>query len=263
MVYAFKTIAALGFGCVAATSSPTLANNEFAIESSVETPQTSADAHYEAAYSFAKIFKSETLILAESRYAFEGGLAQDLQADPDIAMMEADYPGITSHLLTELRSEIEKQVTDSIPELWESLAIVFSKNMTSEELAVANAYYSSPAGQRLIAATQENTDYARLGKAVVDNPDGSIKASDLRNSVRAGVGKTMAAMTAEDQSVLIAFSKTAAFEKIRELGPKVQEVSAAWVNQSSPEEDKRIEEIAIKVVTEFIEKADAENVRKS
>jgi predicted nucleic acid binding AN1-type Zn finger protein len=101
-----------------------------------------------------------------------------------------------------------------------------------------------------------NTDYAQLGKAIVEDPEGNVTAKDVSAALRAGVGKTVAEMSAEDQAILMAFSKTAAFRKVRELGPAVQEASAQWSNETSPEDEKRMEEIATKAVEDFMAEAD-------
>lgn len=229
------------------------------VRNTIQQAASTSEPSYETAYNFAKALRSKEMLLVESRYSFDGGLAKDLQSDSEIASMEADYPGITQYLMLELRSEVEKQVTDSLPALWDSLARLFVKTMNERQLAEALAYYSSDSGKRLIVATLENANYSRLTKAMIDNPEGNITGNDLSNSMRAGVGKTVSAMSAEDQSALLAFSKTEAYGKVRELGPKVQAVSAEWANESSPENEQRIEKIAGQAVEAFIEKAEANN----
>ncbi|MFN5127763.1 MAG: hypothetical protein ACK519_03175 [Sphingomonadaceae bacterium] len=226
------------------------------VRNSTEQAARNSEPSYEMAYNFAKTLRTEEMLLAESQY-YNGDLAKDLLSDPDVAAMEADFPRITQYLLKELRSEIEKQVAESLPALWNSLAKLFVKAMNERQLADALAYHSSSSGKRLIAATLQNTDYSRVTKAALTNPEGNITGDDLANAIRAGAGTSVAAMSHEDQSALLAFMKTEAFGKIRDLGPIIQAISTEWVNQSSPENDQRIEKIIDEVIEEFVEKAEA------
>ena len=226
----------------------------------VENPVISSfdtAAHQQAAYRFAQVLRTRESVLAESRYTFTGALAAEMQADPDIAELEADYPGITQHMLLKSQNEIERQVIESLPELWTTMAELFVQAMTPAELADGYGYYSSPAGQRLVNSALQNFDYQTLTKVIVASPDAKISADDLDKSMRAGIPKTVAGMSSLDQAELMAFSKTTAFSKIRELGPKVGQVAADWANKSTPEEDKRIFDIMNTAVEEFIATADS------
>jgi Uncharacterized protein conserved in bacteria (DUF2059) len=228
-------------------------------EDSAQIGPENSIAHFQVALELAKTLKSEATIQGEARYAFDGRLAKDLQADPDVASLEAEYPGVTQHMLLAMQSEIEALTAKSIPDLWDRLAKIFASGMTEAELIQALAFYSSPTGKRLIAATHANTDYARLGKAVVEDPESKVSVKDLKAAVRAGVGKTVDGMSEDDTATLMAFSKTAAYLRVRELGPKVIETAAEWSNESSAEDEQRMEEIASKAIEEFIDKADSAN----
>lgn len=236
---------------------------------SAQTEQASASetsyspVHFEAALKLAEALRPPESLRAEMQYGFDGGLAKDLQSDPDVAEMEADYPGITAYMLSSIRSEVEAQVTKSMPELWNAIAEVFATGMNAAELEQAYAYYSSPAGQRLVAATNENADYSKLSKAIVADPDSAVKAKDVNSALRAGLSKTVADMSNEDLGVLMAFAKTPAYRKVEKLGPAVQEASAVWANTSTPENDKRLEDIAVKAIEDFIEKADTKKAAKT
>jgi hypothetical protein len=243
-----------------AATSPAIAYND-PVQSETTDGHDSAK-HYQAALKLAEALKPSGSIQAEASYAFDGGLAKDMQGDPNIAELEREYPGVTAHLLASMRDEIIAQVTKSIPDLWNKIAGLFAAEMNAAELAQAYDYYSSPAGQRLVAATHENADYSTLGKAIIDDPDRAVTANDVKTVLRSGVGKTAADMSDEDRAAILEFSKTAGFSKVRKLGPKVQEASAKWANESSPDEEKRIDDIATKAIEDFMQKADAQKAGK-
>jgi hypothetical protein len=124
-------------GMMAAHSAAVLADNSPAAVAVSAEP--GANPHG-VAMELAKALKPLDTIQAEMRYAFDGSLAKDMQADPDIAEMEADYPGLTQHLLIALKSEIEAQVIRTTPDLWDRLAKIFASSMSATELDQALAY---------------------------------------------------------------------------------------------------------------------------
>lgn len=229
-----------------------LAEVENSVVSSSDTT-----AHHQAAYKFAQVLRTRESVLAESRYTFTGAFVAEMQADPNVGELEAGYPGITQHMLLKSQNEIERQVIESLPELWAAMAEHFARAMTPAELEDAYGYYSSPAGERLVNSALQNFDYQAIAKSIVAAPDTKISVDDLDKSMRAGIPKTVSAMSSLDQAELMAFSKTTAFSKIRELGPTVGQVAADWANKSTPEEDKRISDIMTAAIEEFIAAADS------
>lgn len=210
-----------------------------------------------AAMQLARTLNSEGGTQVESERMFSGGeLAAALRSNPDMAETEREYPGIVDHIVIRMRPAVERMTRDALPKLWERTARLFDVHMTPSEIAQAQAFYGSPAGQRLIDAVSRNFDFKpMLGEATTDK---DISAGSFRQGVAAGMPAIIAGMSKADQAVLLAFGSTAAFAKIQKLNPEVMRVKAAWANETTPEQDAELEAIVTRAAEEFMAAKDAQ-----
>src|SRR3546814_15833094 len=85
-------------------------------------------------------------------------------ANPDLAEREVEYPGIIKRLIEAMRPEIERQVIDGLPVLWDRMAAVYAGALTDPEMREMLAFYRSPTGQWLIESIGEGADFSKLMK---------------------------------------------------------------------------------------------------
>lgn len=190
-------------------------------------------------------------ITSESDRLFTGGeLAASMRADPEMAETEREYPGFIDHIIAQMRPTIERQVITSLPTLWNRLARIYDANLTPAEIEQAQRYYGSSAGSRLISAVSRHFDFKPMLSEAAQDED--ISAKSMRQGLAAGMPAIIAQLSSEDQAALMAFARTPAFAKIQKINPEVVQVKAAWMNESSPEEEAELEAVVKKAAEEFM-----------
>ncbi len=249
-VSAFAGIAAL----LLALPSPALEQS-----TSANDQPASQSPQYDAALVLAKALRSEENMVAESRYAFEGQMATALQKDKNVATLEGEYPGITNYMLTAMRSEIEQQIVSSLPILWKEMATLISSEMSLSEIGQAHQYYTSPSGRRLVASVLSHYDYGGLVSDTMKSSTFAVTPHGIKSNLESRIGKVIAEMTVEDKQALMVFTKTSAFTKIQALNPRILDITASWANRSTPEEEARLDTIAVDAAETFM----AENDKKA
>src|SRR3546814_2633085 len=94
-------------------------------------------------------------------------------------------------MIEAMRPEIERQVIDGLPGLWDRMAAVYAGALTDPEMREMLAFYRSPTGQWLIESIGEGADFSKLMKNLIENEDASITSGDLKATVTDSVERDL------------------------------------------------------------------------
>jgi hypothetical protein len=195
---------------------------------------------------------------------FDETMPSVFAANPDLAELEVEYPGIIKRMIEAMRPEIERQVIDGLPVLWDRMAAVYAGALTDPEMREMLAFYRSPTGQWLIESIGEGADFSKLMKNLIENEDASITSGDLKATVTDSVERDLKrTMTKERERDILRMYATPAGRKTVALNSRLLEIGAAWSNESTPEEDARLNEIVEGVIAEFMNASENKTSRQS
>lgn len=195
---------------------------------------------------------------------FDETMPSVLAANPDVAELEAEYPGMIKRMIEAMRPEIERQVRDGLPVLWDRLAAVYAGALTDAEMREMLAFYRSPTGQWLIESIAEGVDLSKLMTNMLENEDAAITSGDLKTVINDSVERDLKrGMTKERERDIRRMYATPAGRKTVALNPRLLEIGAAWSNESTPEDDARLNEILEGVIAEFMNASGNKTSRQS
>ncbi|QIG78778.1 DUF2059 domain-containing protein [Stakelama tenebrarum] len=219
-------------------------------------PVQQHDAHWQAAYKLAQTVRTEAHVHAEIARLYDSDPGKALLQEPAIAELERQYPGIADVMMNSIRSYSTRDALERLPDLWERFADIYADGLTDAELAVVQAFYESPAGQRFLDATIAGLDPRPMMAEMIQRSERAAEASDIsRMTTRAGVS-AVGQLSSEDQAALMAFAKTGAFRKMSLLAPRIQQASADWANDQSPELMAEAQAAMVNAATAYMAQAD-------
>lgn len=250
-----KTMMA-GVAAMVAMGAPTVAwANDMAVSASVQ-----ADARMALGREIAALLNSEAITVAQTRRMFDTTMPDLFGKDPNLAMLEKQYPGIIRHMVDSARPVILDNVTAQLPVLWDRLAPVYAEALTETEMRESLAFYRSPTGVWLIDTMANNADFTKAMGRMMQDPDGKLQAADLKaGAVDASVGALVKGMNADRMGAVMAFVTTPAGRKMRSIQPQLLEIITDWANESDPDTDARVGKIVGDSLTKFIADHEAKN----
>lgn len=250
-----KTMMA-GVAAMVAMGAPTVAwANDMAASASVQ-----ADARVALGREIAALLNSEAITVAQTRRMFDTTMPDLFGKDPNLAMLEKQYPGIIRHMVDSARPVILDNVTAQLPVLWDRLAPVYAEALTETEMRESLAFYRSPTGVWLIDTMANNADFTKAMGRMMQDPDGKLQAVDLKaGAVDASMGALVKGMNADRMGAVMAFVTTPAGRKMRSIQPQLLEISTDWANESDPDTDARVGKIVGDSLTKFIADHEAKN----
>jgi hypothetical protein len=245
-------------GLVALTIAPTV--NAQTVVAQTGVPGTATPASvvadrnspaFKAGFELAKMLRSEENSKAGFEGVFGSSMTETILKDPAAVSLEKEYPGITQSMIDAMRPVAERASLATLPELWAEMASLYASQLTVEEIAVARAYYESTSGRRLISSMIARYDYRTLLQDAAKN-DWQFKPEAMKITVKSNIDTVVGDMTTAEQAVLVEFSKTSAFGKIRDLNPRLYELAAKFANAASPADEAELEKIATESIKSFM-----------
>jgi len=238
-----------GVAAMVALGAPRVAwANDVAASATVQ-----ADARMTLGREIAALLNSEAITVAQTRRMFDTTMPDLFGKDPNLAMLEQQYPGIIRQMIDAMRPEILRNVTTQLPELWGLLAPVYAETLTEAEMRESLAFYRSPTGVWLVDTMANNADFSVAMSRLMANPDRKMEAADLKiGAVDSTVGAVAKDMNPDRARAIMAFAATPAGRKMRSIQPRLLEIGTAWSNESDPATDARVEKIVEQSLTQFI-----------
>lgn len=178
-------------------------------------------------------------------------LLQGFALDPSFQELEQAFPGVTVAVVDAVTPVAIRQTEETMPALIERFAALYADGMTTDEIAVAIEWYSSPAYSRLNTAMEANVDLSKIIKDSMADPQAKISGNNLDEIQKNTAARSTSNLKLEDQAALMRFSQTTAYAKLERLEPRTLQIEAEWTNEDNPEHDAELERITTKALEEF------------
>ena len=212
--------------------------------------QKPSPAKFESAIALARLAQPEDVVVAASINAFDQAFIATLKKEGSFDVIEAKFPGFTRKFLLRAKPIVETSLRKRMPALWECMAEVYGRELTSAQIAQISTFLGSPVGRKFIRDMNRKADVS----AMVDDmakSDGELSKDGFRNVTQGAAVGALAEMTPQE---IIEFHKFGSGELMlvmKRVGPLVMEVNRAWANESDPEADKQISELMPAVMEEL------------
>lgn len=223
--------------------------------------QTATESHMPAARELAELVNTATTLEMQVNKMLAGMAGHAFTADPSMAALGEEYPGVDKVFVETLRPLIMDELTRIMPEYIETTAAFFARHYTPSEVGELLSFWRSPTGRALLQSVSGNLDYASISKEAVDqlqesdtvDVSGEAMASDRRRAAVAGLRE----LTPEQRKAVMRFGLTPIGRKMARLAPEKNELERQWANREpSAELMARIEEDVSQAVIAFIEAED-------
>lgn len=179
---------------------------------------------------------------------WEKGAAE--QDEDYLAELDAIQPGLGARLTERGKAELVALVAALIPQMHDRLAELFAGNCTEEELKALIAFYSSPAGSKMI----RSITLSDSGGDAFD--DEQLTTAEATSANRAAAKEAVKTLDGDEWLATVIFSVSPGGRVVKALGPQVQAISAEWMTKLMADFGKRIEPIAEEMVKQAVEEAD-------
>lgn len=175
------------------------------------------------------------VVMAQTRRVLKQQMPAAMATDPKVQALEARWPGISGELVATMEPIILASISRRLPRYQRAIADVFVSQMDASELAATDAFYSSPAGQHALAAIREGVDYGTLLKRQLSSPKAPLTGTDIVSAIVPSVQPAINQLTAQDQVLLMSFSRTSAGRKLAQISGGLGEAAAQFNAEKDPE----------------------------
>ena len=207
----------------------------------------------QAAYDMLVLQNGGTGISPSLSRGLEQQIGDALRNDGEILEMETEFPGLVEHLVKAVTPIALRQVNDTMPDLFQRQAVYYAEKMTAAEISAATAFYSRPEYPAIQKKVQSKVDVTEIMTEAVRSGDEEFKITgDALNDVgRNAATQALSEFTAQEFKLLLEFGLSPHGRKLTLLRPGATNIEAQWSNESTPEEDKELEDVVIKAMSEF------------
>ena len=179
---------------------------------------------------------------------------QMIASDPDIAEMEAAYPGLGDAMVTAWRPIMIKAGREVMPLYREDMAAMYCRNFSLPELREIEAFLGSPAFQALQASAYQNLTLARTTGDVLNDKD--VSASSIQGDLAETGRKASRDLLPEQQRQITQFMQSPLGRKMAAMSKEKLAIDAKWTNYLPPWAEKEIETVTIDAMIAHIAKTD-------
>lgn len=209
------------------------------------------------ALQLAKLLNTEASLIDESGDVYVKTTKQVLLARGKLNDLESRYPGVVEAMLRASVPTVNRQMRERLPLLWDRVADAYAAIYTTVDLGQLISFYGSPTGRRMIASLEARLKPKAMMGDMTRNEDMSISAKSLQTDIRSTVPGVVADLSPADKAALIAFSRTAAYQKLRGNSTKTHQIILDWMQESDPVGEEEIATVMRAAVEAFIKKKDA------
>lgn len=200
----------------------------------------------------AKLLNPEKETLEGSRAVIGATLQKMFAADPNIAAMEKEHPGLIAAGSEAIQLTTLAILKERLPILWSRLGAAYARSLSEVELNQTLRFYQSEAGKRLVQATLKGIDPSALIQTQIAAPGRKVEAGELEATLTESATKAAINATSEDRTALYNFVFTPLGLKIRQLNPKMLKIAADWSNERDALSEKRVTEAVGAALAPFL-----------
>jgi hypothetical protein len=208
-------------------------------------PETDARAGDEArrvaAMQLAQTLQPRDVVVTEALSTLDRGFVDTLMSQKEVRDLEAQYPGIVQAMWTGARPIAAEMLEQALPKLWNRLADVYASKLSTDQIEATKAFFASPTGRKVILLLNRNADLRPLMRDVFADEKGQITPQGYVESVVASAGRTAGQMSPAEIGEMDRFMRSPAGLAMAAMAVEVRDIGVAWMNESEPKYDARIE----------------------
>lgn len=250
----------LAAACLFAVASPSIPLQ--AMEPATATPVAAVT----EATVLAKLLTESTDVEVQVDRLLVGLAQQAFTADPDLMLVNRDYPGVDKLFLETLRPIMRDELYRILPAYRAATAEFFARNFTTSEIRDLTIFWRSPVGQAVLRQVSDKIDYSAITKEIVEQmPDGDVNISGaaLNADKRKAATEGIRGLSPEHRAATIRFGLTPTGRKMTRLLPEKNALDREWANRPpSPEALARIETELPEALLAFMDAEDAKRAKK-
>jgi hypothetical protein len=182
---------------------------------------------------------------------FTDSMRSVVETNEDYQQLDQDYPGISRAIVDAMAQAMRADLIADLPVNRRRYARFYEERFTPGEIAELIRFYSSSAGQRLIAAKFAKLDAKPLMEEFAENPESQVSQQHIRDMNRAATSSIIGEMSAGDRNALLVFARTPVFVKVTAARGPMEELETQIANEPDPALDKALEEAANSVIQRF------------
>jgi len=182
---------------------------------------------------------------------FSEGMQSVIKANDDYKSLEQEYPGISQALVEAMSKAMKADMIADMPALRRRYARFYADQFSPAETADLMRFYSSSAGQRLIAAKYSNLDATPLVSELAEAPDNQVSRQHISDMNRAATRSIVDGMSEGDKAALLDFAQQPVFIKLTKARGAIEQLEADIANEADPELDKALEAATNAVFLKF------------
>ncbi len=221
------------------------------IETSAVAAGTVQSREYMSSYELARMVSPTDLTLSSMDKLMSGALHDALKTDPDMAALEKDYPGITAAMINAMRPIMLKDISDTLPDLWDAMAHIYARGLKLPEIAECIAFFKTEAGRILVRQMHDNYKGTNLMAEIVANPDAPPSNATARKDDIEAATVAIGAMSTEHKAQFGKFAFGPTGTKLRALAGEIAKATQEWENKENPALDAALEKAATEALAKY------------
>ena len=187
--------------------------------------------------------------------AFGPELTKTLSTQPQYAMLEKQYPGITPAIGAALGAELKAAAVAEVPQLWDRLGGIYAETFDLAELQKLLAFYRSAAGKNLVHGVYQNLDTGAMVKRGVDDPEHKATSADIDAATRPAAVRAAHQLNSADQQQLLLFAMSPIGVKLLGVNTRLRTAAVEWTGQFQSKYSEQLEATVIKTGSDYIARA--------
>jgi hypothetical protein len=193
------------------------------------------------ALKLAQVVQRRELVIAQTVQVFDEQIVDSLLANPDLKKLDTDHPGIVAAMWEAAKPILIEDLGNSLPDLWNALAAVYAKGLTSGQIDAVTVFFESPVGQKFLVGMNSRVDIDPMIRDALRPGGGEIGRGAYLQSIDGAAKSTFEAMSPAEREALGRFFLSAPGAAFARLGPEATRVGVEWMNRSDPESDARVD----------------------
>lgn len=206
---------------------------------------------FRAAHKLADIHMGGTKMSSEAQATVRAQLMNQFSKMEDFLYLEQEYPGVTQAVADAAVPIAIRQIEDTTPDVIDRLAVLYSNNMTLEELEDLTEWLTTPTMTRVRSLMESNFDLGEIMAGAADDEDYQISTEALQRVKRGSAEEAVSSISPEDIAVIVSFSEQESFKKYLSIKPQAIAIETAWTNESTPAEEVELEAAVTQALENF------------
>jgi len=199
----------------------------------------------------AQIVQPRELAVDQSMRTLDRQAVEGLLADPNIKQMESEHPGVVAAMWKASRPILAEALAGSLPDLWNGLARVYAKHLSSTQIDEMIRFFQSPTGRKFLVEMNRNVDSRPMFRDMV-RQEGQVGEKSYLETVSGAATAAASAMSPAEMAEIARFADSPIGKALQGVGSDVTKVILEWSNRSDPKIDARVEAAMVEAIQKFM-----------